>query len=178
MINIRTDLIDKDLSRDRERGYEYHYKKLSNRYLDWLFRHYYIFEMTEWFYDSEPDIEDELLNMYLDYGYTSHKRIYSEYPHTHEELKDAYMTVCQIYEDYEQDRLEFNNWIEVNGEGIWGWSQKDVDEYGKRILKRIKKFPTSIKDRLFVAESDDDIRIYFYGRDLWKVDYWFIFKRK
>ena len=36
----------------------------------------------------------------------------------------------------------------------------------------------SNKDRLYIAYKDDKIRIYWYGRDIDYVDYWFIFKRR
>ena len=50
---------------------------------------------------------------------------------------------------------------------------------GKNLLNHIKKhFPTSIKKRLYYSRKDEYILIYFYGRDLWYSDFWFIFKRK
>ena len=57
-------------------------------------------------------------------------------------------------------------------------SQKYVDLFGRDTLRRIRNFPKSIKNRLFIAYKDDQIRIYFYGRDFWKVDYWYIFTKR
>ena len=57
-------------------------------------------------------------------------------------------------------------------------SQKYVDSLGKSVLENIRNFPKTIKDRVYIAEKDDQIRIYFYGRDFWKKDYWFIFKKR
>ena len=57
-------------------------------------------------------------------------------------------------------------------------SQKHVDSLGRTILKNIKKFPRTIKNRIYIAKKDDQIRIYFYGRDFWGKDYWFIFKKR
>ena len=53
LINLRKDLINEELKYDIKRGYNFHYKKLSNKFLDWLFRHYYIQEFCENYYDSE-----------------------------------------------------------------------------------------------------------------------------
>ena len=72
MIKVDNELINEELKRDRENGFEFHYKKLSNRFIDWLFRHYYLHEMCENFYDNEPDFDDEEYNMYMDYQ-SSHK---------------------------------------------------------------------------------------------------------
>lgn len=143
LINLRKDLIDEELKYDIKRGYIFHYKKLSNKFLDWLFRHYYIQEFCENYYDSEP----------------------REYP------------IGSL--DYENARIRFCNWQEPYFKGNWGMTQKYVNTFGKNILKRIKKeFPVSIKKRLYYSKKDDVILIYFYGRDLWQIDYWFIFKRK
>lgn len=51
MICVRTDLIDKELNQDPNRTYKK--LKLSNRFIDWLFRHYYTGEFTEHYYDSD-----------------------------------------------------------------------------------------------------------------------------
>ena len=83
-----------------------------------------------------------------------------------------------MYKDYELARIKFNNWQEPYFKGNWDMSQKYVDLFGRDTLRRIRNFPKSIKNRLFIAYKDDQIRIYFYGRDFWKVDYWFIFKKR
>lgn len=57
-------------------------------------------------------------------------------------------------------------------------SQRYIDSYGRSILKRIRNFPKSIKDRLYVAQREDQIRIYFYGRDFLEREYWFIFRNR
>lgn len=71
---MRNDLIQEEL-------YEHHkeltFKKLkpSNRFIDWIFRHYYVVEHLECFYDSEPNYEDEEYSMYLDYKYAAEKKV-------------------------------------------------------------------------------------------------------
>lgn len=74
MIDIRTDLIQKEFEKGCTQGLTFRRLKPSNRFIDWLFRHYYVHEHTEHFYDSEPDFDDEEFNMYLDYEFI-HKRI-------------------------------------------------------------------------------------------------------
>lgn len=135
--NIRYDLISAELEHDINRGFEFHYRKLSNRFISWLFRHYYIQELCENFYDSEPKPD----------------------------------------EDY--NRIEFCNWQEPHFKGNWGATQESVDSMGQNVLKEIRDtFLLPIKDRLYYAKKDDVILIYFYGRDLWMLDYWFIFKKR
>lgn len=142
-INLRKDLIDEELKHDRNKGFEFHYRKLSNKFINWIFRHYYIREFCENYYDYE----------------------FNEYP------------VDSL--DYENARIEFCNWQEPHFKGNWGMTQHDVDTDGKNLLNHIKKhFPTSIKKRLYYSRKDEYILIYFYGRDLWYSDFWFIFKRK
>jgi hypothetical protein len=199
MICLEKKLIAQELEYDRRKNFDFHYQKLSNKYIDWLFNHYYIEELCENFYDSEPNFDDEEYRMYMDYrdnykltGNSFWNMIinleeiekqgngfrYSKESHTKEELKAAYDKVRQMYKDYEKRRIEFCNWQEPHFKGNWGATQKSVDKFGRRILKRIRKFPHSIKDRLYVAQKDDLILIYFYGRDLWQVDYWFIFNKR
>lgn len=200
MIYVDKKLIEKELEDEKSvLGHEFQYKKLSNRYLDWLFRHYYIQELCENFYDSEPEFDKEEFNMYMDYqSYGKMSCLafwnvvsnldeiekeksnfkYSKNNHTVEELKNAYDKVTQMYKDYEKTRIERLTWQEPYFEGNWGYTQNNVDLYGQFCLKRIKNFPRSIKDRLYVSEDKNEIRIYFYGRDIWEKDYWFIFKRK
>ena len=199
MIKVDKGLINEELKRDRENGFEFHYKKLSNRFIDWLFRHYYLHEMCENFYDNEPDFDDEEFNMYMDYqntheitGLTFWNIVsnleeieekkenfrYSKEPHTIEELKAAHDKVVQMYKDYEEHRIKFCNCQEPYFKVNWGMTQTYVDDLGKYTLKKIRNFPKSIKNRLFITQKDDQIRIYFYGRDLLKVDYWFIFMKK
>lgn len=68
MICVDKELIRKELEDEKSvLGHEFKYKKLSKRYLDWLFRHYYVREICENFYDSEPEFDEEEFNMYMDY---------------------------------------------------------------------------------------------------------------
>lgn len=202
-MKIREDLIQKELDNSCIEGAVFKKLKPSNRFIDWLFRRYYVHEHTEHFYDSEPDFEDEEFNMYLDYEFI-HKRIpvssgtaffntilhmddiaeqkenfrYSEEEHTFEELEQAYNKITKQIEDYKSRKIEFNNWIEPYFNGNWGVSQTTVDRIARRHLERIKKCPVSYNGRLFITEKEDTILIYYYGRDFVELDYWWIFKKK
>lgn len=199
MFCVDKKLIEEELNRTEDNGFKFHYRKLSNRFIDWIFRHYYIHEMCENFYDDEPDFDDEEFNMYMDYqncheltGLSFWNIVsnleeieekkedfrYSKEPHTIEELKASHDKIVQMYKDYEETRIRFCNWQEPYFKGNWDMSQKYVDSLGKSVLENIRNFPKTIKDRVYIAEKDDQIRIYFYGRDFWKKDYWFIFKKR
>lgn len=193
MICIRQDLIDKELSYDKRHYQKFH---LSNRVIDNLKNKYYCHEMCENFYDTEPKFDDELFNMYLDYkdgiqltGLSfwhiitkedqlkeTHK--FSEQEHTPEELKAAYLKVKQMYTDYEQKRIEFNNWQEPYFEGNWNYSQQYVDYVARYTLEELQKINVKHDGRFYWSKDKDGIYIYFYGRDFMYKDYWFIFKRK
>lgn len=203
MIDIRTDLIQKEFEKGCTQGLIFRRLKPSNRFIDWLFRHYYVHEHTEHFYDSEPDFDDEEFNMYLDYEFI-HKRInpnsgtavfktilhmddiaekkedfrYSEEEHTFEELEQAYKKITKQIEEYKSHKIEFNNWIEPYFKGNWGMSQITVDRIARRHLESTKKCSVSYNGRLFITEKEDSIFIYYYGRDFAELDYWWIFKKK
>ena len=201
MINIRQDLIQKELERGCTNRLTFRKLKPSNRFIDKLFNHYYVVEHTEHFYDSEPEYDDEEFNMYMDYDYIHHRIDpvsgtaffntilnseeivkeqegfrFSKEEHTMEELKQAYDKITQQRKDYESHRIEFNNWIEPYSEGIWRMFQKDVDKISREHLEDTKKCSASYNGRLYIAE--DAIFIYYYGRDFAMVDYWWIFKRR
>lgn len=179
MFFVSNELINNELNDDMRIGFDFKHKKLTSKFINWIFNHYYIEELCENFYDSCPVFEDEeLYHMYMDYIYGHEGHVYSKQDHTKQELKDAYYKIKNIYNDYESKRIKFNNWQEPYFKGNWGMSQKYVDSFGKKTLKEIRKFPKSIKNRFYYAEKDDVIRIYFYGRDFWKVDYWFIFRKR
>ena len=57
--------------------------------------------------------------------------------------------------------IEFNNWIEVYSNGVFGMSQKDVDKISREHLKNIKRCGVSYNGRLYIAEKEDSIFIYY-----------------
>ena len=52
-INVRKDLIEKELSRTPELNFKQ--LKLTKKFISWLFRHYSVHEFTIHFYDDEPE---------------------------------------------------------------------------------------------------------------------------
>lgn len=181
MINIRKDLIEKEL--ENEFCLIYKPLKLSNKFIDRLFNHYYCHEMCENWYDSEPNYNEEENDKYMTYcsilqgNYFNYCESGKEYPV--EELKQAYLNILQQRRDYEPKRIGICAWQEPYFKGNWGYSQEFVDSCARNVMKKeIKKINVPIKDRLYYAVKDDMIWIYFYGRDFGYTDYWFIFMRR
>ena len=188
MINIRKDLIEQELERDTKRGYIYHKFDLHNKFIDKLLNHYYCVEMCENWYDSEPDIDEYISDMAYMYKFGTNGKVHTKdyikekynKEYTIEEAKKCNIKSNKIYEEYKNSerRLNFNNWQDSYGEGTWGMSQKEVDKLAYDTFKSIQRFNVSKKDRLYISYKDDEIRIYFYGRDFDELDYWFIFKKR
>lgn len=180
-MKIRNDLIEKELHGNGTEDLTFRRLKPSNKFIDWLFRHYFARELTERFYDSELDYDDEEFNMYMDYLYVHKQKEdyrYSKKLHTIKELEVAYKSILKQQEEYEEHRLNFINWIEPYFDGNWGMTQSSVDKIAKRIMKSIKRAPVSYNNRLFISEKDDYIYIYYFGRDYNQVDYWWVMQRK
>ena len=188
MINIRKDLIEQELERDTKRGYIYHKFDLHNKFIDKLLKHYYCVEMCENWYDSEPNIDEYISDMAYMYKFGTNGKVHTKdyikekynKEYTIEEAKKCNIKSNKIYEEYKNSerRLNFNNWQDSYGEGTWGMSQKEVDKLAYDTFKSIQRFNVSKKDRLYISYKDDEIRIYFYGRDFDELDYWFIFKKR
>ena len=108
-----------------------------------LFKTMYCVEMTEDFYDSEPEIPHELE---------------SEWDFENSECMKIWKQLCN---DYEPRRLSFNNWQELYVDGNWSLTQNEVNKVAKETLLKYKG-----KDRIFSAEYDGDLYFYIYARDL------------
>ena len=155
---------------------------------------------VEKFYDSEPDFDDEEYNMYLDYqnkfritgrsfwelvtnmdenGDIANKK-FSKQEHTPEEYKRAYEKVTQMYEAYEERRMNFNNWQELYEEGNWDMSQNYVDRFARSVLNRVRKSAYSKAGRIYYAEDKQEglISIYICLRDIKSADYFLNFRKK
>lgn len=133
LTNFDEYLIKCELSDDVKYGFNFKYKKLSNKYIDWIFNHYYTVEFSIHFYDEIDKNGNR--------------------------------------------RLDFRNWIDPYGEGIWDMSQSDVDKISRKYLKNIKRKSVSKRKRIYAAEKDGYILIYWYGRDRFAEDYWWIFRK-
>lgn len=174
--------------------------KLSKRFLEKLLRHYFCESAVEKFYDSEPDFDDEEYNMYLDYqnkfritgrsfwelitnmdenGAIANNK-FSKEEHTPEECKRAYEKVKQMYEAYEERRMNFNNWQELYEKGNWGMTQNYVDKFAGSVLNRVRNSAYSKAGRIYYTEDRQEglMTIYVCLRDIKSVDYFFDFRKK
>lgn len=192
MVNIRKDLIRKELG--RHKNIKYKPTKLTNRFIDSLFCHYYVHECCENFYDSEPTFDDEEYNMYLDFrdsititpktfwkiaiGENRDDFKFCKQEHTRDEMKAAYLHVMEEYEKYEPKRIERLTWQEPYFKGNWDMSQEYVDSISRYFINKFKKLPVKKSGRIFMAKDNDRLDIYIYARDVMKTDFWFIFKKR
>lgn len=148
------DLIDKELS-EPVNGHVIKFEKFkpTNRVISWLFRHYRVTEQTDHFYDSEPYNQDE------DMDYNSYE----------------WRELCRAYENR---RMRFCNWIDAIGDGLWGMSRKRVDRISKRLLKGSRSRPAKNDGRYYIGFDGDYAYVYWFGRDKFCVDYWWVFKKR
>lgn len=92
---VREDLVQQELAQAEERyGAHFVQHKLTNRFLDWLFRRYSISETSINFYDDEPSIPDDATPL----------------------------ETFALFRANEERRMTFNNWTDMLGAGIWGMS--------------------------------------------------------
>lgn len=78
----------------------------------------------------------------------------------------------------EEYRLTLNNWQDPYFEGAWNLTQPEVDKLARKWLKLIRRCLPQSRERIYFAEKDRTILIYWYGRDLDYHDFWFTFKRR
>ena len=181
--------------------YKFNITNLTNKDIKSLFNNFTVDEWLEYFYDSEPDYDEEEFKMHMDYLYQNqeiepsgtsffytclnldniHDKQenfrFSEKEHTLEELKQAHEKIEKERKNFENIRLNFNNWVELHHNGNWGATQEEVQEYGKEMALALAK--KHRKNRWAKAENDKNVYIYFYGRDLkLKCDYLFVFNKE
>lgn len=156
-INIRKDLIEKELNRGVFQSSDFKQLKLTKKFINWLFRHYTLHEFTIHFYDDEPEYEYDEENDTIPY-----------FP----------MDWYKLWRDYENRRMTFNNWIDVFGPGIWDFTDKENEDIVRDCLISVRNWPVKKKDRVYWAKNEDSIWIYCYSRDFLGEDYWFIMTRK
>lgn len=193
---MRQDIIDKELESDKKLGFYYDKINLTTEFINKLFQEYYVEEFCEFWYDSEPDIEDYISDLSYMYDHCteddlnniSGNRHYTrdyilkEYgkEYNKQEAKIASEFVKAEYEKYMKSdrRLTFNNWIDINSEGVWGMSQKQVCKNSKDVLINFLSNKINKDGRVYISYKENDARLYVYGRDELYIDYWFTFKRK
>lgn len=140
---VDTELLQKAIDRDGLPPFYTDYKPATID-PEALFESCYCVEMEENFYDSEPEIPTSLLD---------------SWDFDDPKCKEMWRRMC---EDYEPQRLAFNNWQELYVEGNWDLTQEKVDSIAHETLKDYCK-----KDgRVFAARYDNDTYIYIYARDL------------
>lgn len=97
-----------------------------------------------------------------------------------EECEELNCENCEIYEVWfkSEERLKFNNWIDVFGPGIWDYNQEDSDKFARNLLLEVLKDKEK-NDRLFIAYKDNSLILYYYNRDRKECcDYGFVFEKR
>ena len=127
---------------------------------DDLFKIYNLYEFTMHWYDSSPRFKKISCDL----------------------CENKICNKCQIWKKWDgsEEQLTFNNWIDVEGPGIWGMDQKEVNERGIKTFKNEIIPDEDFKIRTFYYQPPDDkyFNIFWYNRDRQRFDYWFVFKRK
>lgn len=95
--------------------------------------------------------------------------------------KDISCSECKIWKEwnFSKEQLSFNNWIDVEGPGIWGMTQEECNNRAKEDLEKIcedEDFP--IRTFYYQPSDKDYFHIFYYNRDREHCDYWFVFKKK
>ena len=123
-----------------------------------LFKNYNLHEFTIHWYDSMPRFD----NISCD-------------------LCDRNCDKCSIWKEWNgsEKQLTYNNWIDVEGPGIWGISQKECNNLAKRRIDRILE-DRDFDLRFYYYQPPDEnyIHFFWYNRDRERFDYWFVFKKK
>ena len=88
---------------------------------------------------------------------------------------------CKIWLEWKgsEAQLSFNNWIDVEGPGIWDMTQEECNE--RTILTFEEMFNNGgFNERTFYYQPPIKklFDIFYYNRDRNGCDYWFIFEKK
>jgi len=162
LINIRVDLIEKQLQSGCTNGLTFKKFALSQRFIDWLFAKYKTEEFSIHFYDDEPDVPDEWDQDGDEWDDPEFKEVWKK-----------------LVEEYEPRRIEFNNWIDPFAKGIWGMNQEEVDKISIENMEEILTYDVDMTDRLYISfKKDGHAFIYWYGRDFHKSDLWWIMSKR
>lgn len=105
---------------------------------------------------------------------------YDSSPPQCEECEELNCENCEIYEAWfkSEERLKFNNWIDVFGPDIWDYNQEDSDKFARNLLLEVLKDKEK-NDRLFIAYKDNSLILYYYNRDRKECcDYGFVFEKR
>lgn len=157
-MNVKNDLIQKELNTFSPLKFKE--LKLSNRFINNLFRKYSIQSLDTYWYDSEPEIPSELLN------------------DAEEGEEYAIESILGLLKDYEPRRLEYLNWIDSYCPGKQGLDQNEIERMARYRLNEIRSSPVSCLERLFYNKTKNQIILYYFGRDYFQRDELLIFRRK
>lgn len=152
---VKKDIRDNYIQHEMESDTDISEFKLTKRFISWLFNHYYCWEYSVNFYDEiEASVYD-----YDTMTYTGEIR-----PRTWDE------------------RICFNNWVDLFGEGIWGMNQRQVDQYAKQLMNDFRKAGHINDSRCWIGnlkwEELEFVHVYLYGRDIHTFDLHFIMRKR
>ena len=200
MSHIRQDLITEELHKDTNVGFVFHKFNLHNSLISKLYTHYFCSECHTFWYDSEFGETDnsylyDMAQIYSNNKEPSYDNAQVQHDWIQQKIEEVENKYCEkftwdkakkcfddfnrAYKFYDEsdNRLETLNWIDDDfDEGLI--NQQGVDNLARNILQHIHKMGISNKERLYIAYKDNEIRLYWYGRDLKKCDYWITFKRR
>jgi hypothetical protein len=98
-------------------------------------------------------------------------------------LRDGYYveTMSELW--YDEQGLDYNNWIDDYADGIWFMSQEDVNKVVRDTVRKfsrlMRRAGQKVIPRAYKATmSDDCIGIYLYMRDRIGCDYMIFFKKR
>lgn len=126
---------------------------------DELFEKYNLHEFTIHWYDSSPRFDNILCDL----------------------CDDKNCDKCPIWNEWNgsENQLTYNTWIDVEGPGIWGMSQKECNNLAKRRINRILEDRDFDLRFYYYQPSDENyIHFFWYNRDRERFDYWFIFEKR
>ena len=79
-----------------------------------------------------------------------------------------------LYEYYYDDDINFNNWLEITMDGIWGNTLKTTETYIRETFHRLthNKSDKDLESRIYLGSLEGCLCIYIYLRDIYyKCDY-------
>lgn len=158
-----SELINKLLKKEKEEKNINNLKQiiLSQHDINEIFKNYNCIKYYEDFYDSDPP-ECDTCNKYINCGN------------------------CDIYKEWKygsklEERLSYNNWVDIFGPGLWDETQKSINEYVKNIFEKNFIDNNDNCDRQFYyIDEENHLCFIWFRRDIptCSDEYWFIFERK
>ena len=170
---------------EMQRNFGIHYFDFvpSEKNLEWIKKHYVLYDFTECYHDKEPNT-----NSYpYDPDDPNHEKLFNK-----------------LYRENWIERMQECNWYEPYQAGIWSYTAENVEGLGYHMLEEVKKLVSkkyidvpynkfdenspvyrihlSFHGRMFTTlnrkRKDDYFEIRWFGRDIQEVDYIWGFYRK